>query len=74
MSGQITGADPADYGFDVPLVTVTASDGETTYQVTYASGTDGCYMMTEGDSSIYKVDLTVPEAFHYTAEQLKAAS
>lgn len=74
VSGQITGADPADYGFDAPLVTVTAFDGETTYQVTYASGTDGCYMMTEGDSSIYKVDLTVPEAFHYTAEQLKATS
>lgn len=74
VSGQITGADPAAYGFDTPLVTVTASDGDNSYRLTYAAGTDGYYMMVEGDSSIYTVDATVPEAFHRTAEAWKAAS
>lgn len=73
VSGQITNADPAAYGFDNPLVVVTASDGETVYHLTYASGTDGYYMMVEGDSSVYRVDATVPEAFSHTADQLKAA-
>ena len=74
VSGQMTDADPAAYGFDQPLVTVDASDGETTHRLTYAAGTDGYYLMVEGDSSIYTVDTTVPEAFSNTAEQLKAAS
>ena len=74
VSGQIANADPAEYGFDQPLVTVDASDGDTTWHLTYASGTDGYYLKVEGDSSIYTVDTTVPEAFSYTAEELKAAS
>lgn len=72
VSGQITNADPAAYGFDQPLVTVDASNGETTYHLTYASGTDGYYLMVEGDSSVYLVDTTVPEAFCHRAEELKA--
>lgn len=74
VSGQITNADPAAYGFDQPLVTVDASDGEANYHLTYASGTDGYYLMVEGDSSIYTVDATIPEAFSHTEEELKAAS
>lgn len=73
VTGQITKGDPADYGFDTPLVTVEASDGETTYHLTYTSGTDGYYLMVEGDSSIYQVDAAVPDAFCRTAEELKAA-
>lgn len=63
VTGQITRADPSGYGFDQPLVTVHASDGEKDYTLTYASGTDGYYLMVEGDDSIYTVDGTVPAAF-----------
>src|SRR5699024_10939373 len=70
VTGQITGADPSGYGFDQPLVTVSASDGEKDYRLTYASGADGYYLMVEGDSSIYTVDGTVLAAF-ISAEELK---
>lgn len=73
VTGQITNADPADYGFDAPLVTVEASDGETTWHLTYTSGTDGYYFMVEGDSSIYRVDGSVLDAFCHRAEELKEA-
>ena len=74
VSGQITDADLAAYGFDQPLVTVDASDGNTAWHLTYACGTDGYYLMVQGDSSIYTVDATVPEAFSHTVEELKADS
>lgn len=71
-SGQITGADPADYGFASPLVTVQADTADGTVQLRYASGTDGCYLQVEGDSSVYAVSLDTVQALLYTAEQLKA--
>ena len=56
VTGQITDADPAEYGFDAPLLTaqLTTADGEKT--LTYAMGTDGYYLMVEGDDSLYTVD------------------
>ena len=75
VSGQITpadGADPAACGFDAPLVTVQATTASGTVQLTYASGTDGYYLMVEGDDSIYPVDGTVAAALLNTAEDLKA--
>lgn len=75
VSGQITpadGADPAACGFDTPLITVQAATADNTVQLTYASGTDGYYMMVEGDSSIYPVDGAVVTALLNTAEDLKA--
>lgn len=62
-SGQDTTADPAACGFDEPLVTVevtTTAGGTVT--LTYASGTDGCYMMVSGDSSVYTVDIDTVHA------------
>lgn len=73
VTGQITaaaGADPSACGFDQPLVTLSASDGEKDYALTYAAGTDGYYLMVEGDSSIYTVDGTALDAF-VPAEELK---
>ena len=73
VTGQITaaaGADPSAGGFDQPLVTLAASDGEKDYALTYAAGADGYYLMVEGDSSIYTVDGTVLDAF-VLAEELK---
>ena len=73
VTGQITaaaGADPSACGFDQPLVTLSASDGEKDYALTYAAGTDGYYLMVEGDSSIYTVDGAVLDAF-VPAEELK---
>ena len=71
VSGQITGADPAAYGFDKPLVTVRAVTADGTAVLTYASGTDGCYMMMEGDSSVYAVDLTIVQALMCSENDLK---
>ena len=73
VTGQITaaaGADPSACGFDQPLVTLSASDGEKDYALTYAAGADGYYLMVKGDSSIYTVDGTVLDAF-VLAEELK---
>ena len=76
VSGQITpadGADPAACGFDAPLavVQVTTADGTKTF--TYASGTDGYYLMVEGDDSIYAVDGSIVQAVTRTADALTAA-
>lgn len=71
-SGQITGADPAAYGFDAPLVTVEAVTADGTIRLRYASGTDGCYLMAEGDSSIYEVPLETVQALLCTEQQLAA--
>lgn len=74
VSGQITGADPSDYGFDAPVVTVTAATGEKTVRFTYASGVDGVYLMLDGDDSIYPVDLATLNKLLYRAEELKNSS
>lgn len=76
VSGQITpaaGADPAACGFDAPsaVVQVTTADGTKT--LTYASGTDGDYLMVEGDDSIYAVDGSIVQAVTQTADALIAA-
>lgn len=72
VAGQITDADPADYGFDQPLAAVRATTAEKTVALYYASGTDGCYLMVEGDSSVYRVDIETVNRFSYAKEQLKA--
>ena len=56
VTGQITHADPAEYGFDHPLVTarVTTAEGEKTLR--YAMGTEGYYLQVAGDDSLYAVD------------------
>lgn len=75
VSGQITNADPAQYGFDSPLVTVTVTTADGTVSLAYASGTDGYYMrpLLSSDSSIYQVDETTVQALLYTAQELTAA-
>lgn len=73
VSAQVTDADAAQYGFDTPLVTVTVKTAEGEKKLAYASGTDGYYMMAEGDSSVYTVDASTVEALMYTAQELKAA-
>ena len=62
-----------DYGFDAPeaVVQVTTADGTKT--LTYASGTDGDYLMVEGDDSIYAVDGSIVQAVTQTADALTAA-
>ena len=75
VSGQITpadGADPAACGFDAPLAVVQVTTADGTKTLTYASGTDGYYLMVEGDSSVYTVDASVVSALLYPADQLKA--
>lgn len=71
VSAQVTDADPADHGFDAPLVTVAVTTADGTVNLTYAMGTDGCYLMVEGDSSIYTVDGSAVSALLVTADDLK---
>lgn len=63
VTAQITGADPAQYGMDAPDVTVQAQTAEDAVTLYYAVGTDGCYLMVEGDPSVYQVDSTLLSAF-----------
>lgn len=72
VTGQLTHAAPEDYGFDHPLVTVETTTAEGTNRLYFASGTDSCYLMVEGDSSIYPVALDTVQALLYTPDQLKA--
>ena len=72
VSAQATDADPAAYGFEAPLVTAEVTTADGTINLTYAMGTDGCYLMVEGDSSVYTVDVSVASALLYPADQLKA--
>lgn len=76
VSGQITpadGADPAACGFDAPLAVVQVTTADGTKTLTYASGTDGDYLMVEGDDSIYAVDDSIVQAVTQTADALTAA-
>ena len=71
VSAQVTDADPSAYGFDAPLATVQAATADGTVTLRYASNADGCWLMTEGDSSVYAVDLSSVQALLITADQLK---
>lgn len=71
-SGQITDADPADYDFGAPVFTAQVTTAEGTVQLAYACGTDGYYLQTEGDSSVYAVDQSTVQALLQTADDLKA--
>ena len=71
VSAQVTNADPSAYGFDAPLATVQAKTASGTVTLRYASNADGCWLMTEGDSSVYAVDLSTVQALLTTADQLK---
>ena len=72
VSAQVTNADPAAYGFDAPLATVRAASADGNVTLHYAENADGCWMMVDGDSSIYAVDLDTVQALLITAAALKA--
>ena len=72
MSSQITGADPAAYGFDAPSLTAEVTTAEGTVTLYYAANADGCWMMQAGDSSVYAVDLDTLSTLLQTADSLKA--
>lgn len=72
VSAQVTDADPSVYGFDAPLATVQAETADGTVTLQYASNADGCWMMVEGDSSVYAADLDTVNALLATADGLKA--
>ena len=71
VSAQVTNADPAAYGFDAPLATVRAVSADGSVTLYYAENADGCWMMVDGDSSIYAVDLDTVQALLITAAELK---
>lgn len=72
VSAQMTNADPAAYGFDAPLATVRAASADRSVTLYYAENADGCWMMVDGDSSIYAVDLDTVQALLITDAALKA--
>ena len=72
VSAQETGADPSAYGFDAPLATVQVKTAGGTVPLRYAGNADGCWMMVEGNSSVYAVDLDTVQALLITAAALKA--
>ena len=72
VSAQVTNADPAAYGFDAPLATVQAASADGSVTLHYAENADGCWMMVDGDSSVYAVDLDTVQALLITAAALKA--
>ena len=71
VSAQVTNADPAAYGFDASLATVRAASADGSVTLHYAENADGCWMMVEGDSSVYAVDLDTVQALLITAAELK---
>ena len=71
VSAQVTDADPSAYGFDAPLATVQAITADGTVTLHYASSADGCWMMVEGDDSVYAVDLTTVQTLLTAANDLK---
>ena len=71
VSAQVTNADPAAYGFDAPLATVRAASADGSVTLHYAENADGCWMMVDGDSSVYAVDLDTVQALLITAAELK---
>ena len=71
VSAQMTNADPAAYGFDASLATVRAASADGSVTLHYAENADGCWMMVDGDSSVYAVDLDTVQALLITAAELK---
>ena len=71
VSGQITDADPADYGFAAPALAVQVTTADRTVQLAYACAADGWYLQVEGDDSVYPVDLSTVQALLLTADDLK---
>ena len=71
VSAQVTNADPAAYGFDASLATVRAASANGSVTLHYAENADGCWMMVDGDSSAYAVDLDTVQALLITAAELK---
>ena len=71
VSAQVTNADPAAYGFDAPLATVRAASADGSVTLHYAENADGCWMMVDGDSSVYAVDLDTVQALLIAAAELK---
>jgi hypothetical protein len=55
-----------------PLVTFWSASADGTVTLHYAENADGCWMMVEGDSSVYAVDLDTVQALLITAAALKA--
>ena len=71
VTAQITDADPSAYGFAAPLATVRAASADGSVTLHYAENADGCWMMVDGDSSVYAVDLDTVQALLITAAELK---
>ena len=71
VTAQITDADTSAYGFDAPLATVRAASADGSVTLHYAENADGCWMMVDGDSSVYAVDLDTVQALLITAAELK---
>ena len=71
VPAQVTGADPAAYGFDAPLATVQATMADGTATLYYAENADGCWLMVQGDSSVYAVDLDTVNTLLQAAESLQ---
>ena len=71
VSAQVTNADPAAYGFDAPLATVQAATADGTVTLRYASNTDGYWLMQEGDTSVYAVDVDTVNTLVQAAESLQ---
>jgi hypothetical protein len=66
--------DLAQYGLASPLLTVqlTAADG-TSQTFSLGIGTDGYYLMQQGDDSVYTVTIDMLNAFSVTGDELKLA-
>lgn len=71
VSAQVTDANPAAYGFDVPLAAVQAETAGGTVTLRYASNTDGYWMMQDGDGSVYAVDVSTVNTILQAEENLQ---
>lgn len=71
VSAQVTDANPAAYGFDAPLAAVQAETAGGTVTLQYASNADGCWMMQDGDGSVYAVDVSTVNTILQAEENLQ---
>lgn len=71
VSAQVTDANPAAYGFDAPLAAVQAETAGGTVMLQYASNADGCWMMQDGDGSVYAVDVSTVNTILQAEENLQ---
>lgn len=60
VTGQITDADPAEYGVN-PIVTAEVATSDDVFTLTYGEGTDSYYLTVEGDTALYLIDGSVIE-------------